>query len=127
VPGVGDRETAVRGQQGAKAGSEAVVSPPIQVSVQAVEHLGGSEIFLPQRAGSAHDERAQHGCAQALAAHVPYEDEGSGVMSGLSTIRSELKELFYLWRVPCRAPVGCQAGVPSSHWLSVICSMWVPS
>jgi ketosteroid isomerase-like protein len=33
------------------------------------------------------------------------------------------QRLSSMWIIP----IGCQAGVPSSHWLSVICSTWVPS
>ena len=45
----------------------------------------------------------------------------------IQTSASQTRRPSYLWVATCRTPVGCQAGVPSSHWLSVICSMRVPS
>jgi hypothetical protein len=53
-----------------------------------VEHLGGSQIFLLQLAGSALEERAQHGGTKTLAANVPYEDQGGPVCA-----RKELIEV----------------------------------
>ena len=87
MSGVREDQAAGRADLRAKAGSKAAVGAPAEVSVQAIEHLGGSEVFLRQCSCSAHDERAQHRGAQSLAAHISHQQQRRAVRSRINLIK----------------------------------------